>query len=365
MSDKPKISFSFGNAVKTAVPAAPLSNLELLMAKAKSQPAKPKLSAVFASDDEEDGVRPPSSVAGPSKPRATAPKKTGVLLSRSERKAQETALALDANVFDYDGVYDNMKAATAAVTAEKKKESEDRKPKYIEGFLAAAQTRRLDKIRAEDAMIARERAAEGDELKDGERFVTEAYKKQREEVRLAEEEERLREGKSLSWLDTDLPERLRKTKTGPGMTAFYKNMLDDTESEHAAAMAAAAKSEAKSLAVKPPSRDDDYEPEAEFDPYLQREAATSSVNSSTGKRVETNDEGEVVDNRTLLKAGLNIMKKPSAPLAAAKAGAATVNLPYQSRAVGASAGYKERMERERARLAEQVKAEAERVRLEK
>lgn len=149
------------------------------------------------------------------------------------------------------------------------------------------------------------------------------------------------------------------------MTAFYKNMLDDTESEHAAAMAAAAKSEAKSLAIKPPSRDDDYEPEAEFDPYLQREAATSAVSSSTGKRVETNDEGEVVDNRTLLKAGLNIMKKPTAPLATAKATAAAVNLPYRSRAVGASASYKERMERERARLAEQVKAEAERVRREK
>lgn len=197
MSEKPKISFSFGNATKPATPPAPLSNLELLMAKAKSQPAKSKAPAVFGSDDEEDGFRPPSSVAGPSKPRAPVAKKTGVvLLSRAERKAQETALALDANVFDYDGVYDNMKAATAAVTAEKKKESEDRKPKYIEGFLAAAQTRRLDKIRAEDAMIARERAAEGEELKDGERFVTEAYKKQREEVRLAEEEERLREGSS-------------------------------------------------------------------------------------------------------------------------------------------------------------------------
>lgn len=201
MADKPKLSFSLGGASKPAPPATGLSNLELLMAKAKSAPAvsKPKAPAnIFGSDDEDDQPRLASALAGPSKPKPVVPKKTGALLSRAERKAQETALALDANVFDYDGVYDGMKAAADAVLAAKKQETEERKPKYIEGFLAAAQTRRLDKIRAEDAMIARERAAEGEEFQDGERFVTDAYKKQREEVRLAEEEERLREGASAA-----------------------------------------------------------------------------------------------------------------------------------------------------------------------
>lgn len=43
-------------------------------------------------------------------------------------------------------------------------------------------------------MIQREREAEGDEFKDKEAFVTQAYKDQMAELRRAEEEERRREG---------------------------------------------------------------------------------------------------------------------------------------------------------------------------
>jgi len=43
-------------------------------------------------------------------------------------------------------------------------------------------------------MIQRERVAEGDEFRDKETFVTQAYKDQMAEVRRAEEEERAREG---------------------------------------------------------------------------------------------------------------------------------------------------------------------------
>ena len=43
-------------------------------------------------------------------------------------------------------------------------------------------------------MIQREREAEGDEFKDKEAFVTQAYKDQMAEVRRAEEEEKRREG---------------------------------------------------------------------------------------------------------------------------------------------------------------------------
>ena len=45
-------------------------------------------------------------------------------------------------------------------------------------------------------MIQREREMEGDEFKDKEAFVTQAYKDQMAEVRRAEEEERQREGMS-------------------------------------------------------------------------------------------------------------------------------------------------------------------------
>ncbi len=43
-------------------------------------------------------------------------------------------------------------------------------------------------------MIQREREAEGDEFRDKDAFVTQAYKDQMAEVRRAEEEEKQREG---------------------------------------------------------------------------------------------------------------------------------------------------------------------------
>lgn len=60
--------------------------------------------------------------------------------------------------------------------------------------LASAATRKLDRLRAEEKMLERERQAEGDEYEDKEKFVTQAYKDQMEEVRKAEEEEKAREG---------------------------------------------------------------------------------------------------------------------------------------------------------------------------
>ncbi len=55
-------------------------------------------------------------------------------------------------------------------------------------------------MRAEEKMIQREREAEGDEFRDKETFVTQAYRDQMAEVRKAEEEERAREG--VYWLLT-------------------------------------------------------------------------------------------------------------------------------------------------------------------
>jgi coiled-coil domain-containing protein 55 len=52
----------------------------------------------------------------------------------------------------------------------------------------------LDYLRAEEKMIEREREAEGDEFRDKEAFVTQAYKDQMAEVRRAEAEEKAREG---------------------------------------------------------------------------------------------------------------------------------------------------------------------------
>jgi len=171
---------------------------------------------------------------------------------------------------------------------------------------------------------------------------------------------------------------LRNSKKGPGLTSFYKTMLADSEAKHAAAVASTAGmvDSGPSLAIRPPSQRDQVEDdEAEYDPFLAREASANRPRGPprldddvdekpkvpTG--VETNDDGEVVDKRTLLKAGLNITKKPTATLPTSlKTGtksATPVEGPWQSRAVGTAASHRERMARERKRLEDQLAAEEE------
>jgi len=369
-----------------------MSNMERLMAQAKSakkpsSTATKPAAALFGEDDEnDDHLLPPGNLAGPSK-RPTAKPSTGAgpskpNLGRTAQKQQAEALKLDASVFDYDGVYDSLKAAERKRDEAKKMESDERKPKYIEAFLASAQTRRLDKLRAEEKMLQLERDKEGDEFADKDKFVTDAYKRQMEEVRKAEQEEKERDGElsdAPCWVWDPLLiriEALRKSKKGPGLSAFYKQMLDTSSAEHDAAVAASSNATAgPSLAIKPPQQDN-FVDEAEYDPLLAREerskpnlsAGTTGIYAESGKEVDVNDEGEVVDKRSLLKAGLNIMKKPKPvlpnSLLSGQRSTEVLEGPYQSRAVGAAAGYQERMDRERKRLATQIKEEAERKKAE-
>ena len=418
-----KISFAFGGATTskgpTAGSAGPTSNMARLLAQtqaksaafsSKTAPApaptikgiKSNPKASIFDDDEEDGssqrAGPDLSAPGPSRPRPrprpdlAPPTAAKTSVSRAEKRAQEEALRVDSTVFDYDGVYDGMKAAQKKVEDAKKVEKSGRTSNYTENFLAAAQTRKLDRLRAEEKMLQLEREKEGGEFDDKEKFVTEAYKKQMEEVRQAEEDERKREGEQslhrtlqpelLPKLTRRISEEIRKSKKGHGLSAFYQNMLDDESKSHAAAVAASHGSvdSGPNLSIRPPSGPA-YEPEAEYDPFLEREAAqngesstprtgpagSSDLSQETGKEVEINDEGDVVDKRSLLKAGLNIMKKPTATLPdsllTSQRSGQVLEGPYKSRAVGTAASYAERMDRERKRLADEMRIDAERKRL--
>jgi coiled-coil domain-containing protein 55 len=134
-------------------------------------------------------------------------------MSRAQRKLQEEALKLDQTVFEYDEVWDGMQNAREKVKEAKESEAGKRdvsavdkvdwfsppadqpmQPKYIGAFLKSAETRRLDRLRAEEKMLQHERDKEGEEFADKEKFMTTAYKKQLEEVRQAEAEEKKREG---------------------------------------------------------------------------------------------------------------------------------------------------------------------------
>jgi hypothetical protein len=224
MTTGEKISFSFAStsiggalAAPPNAPAtkAPLSNMELLMAKAKAQPpqsatsTKPKTRAPIAFDDEED-----DSTSGPVASSAQLKSKLkpdprdlleggasshinrNTTMSRAEKRLQSEALALDSTAFQYDEVYDHLKAAERKVEEAKKMEKNEGKPKYMDSFLEAARRRKMDALHAEEKMMQIERAKEGGEFDDKEKFVTAAYKAQMEEVRRAEEEERIKEGES-------------------------------------------------------------------------------------------------------------------------------------------------------------------------
>ncbi|KAI0179982.1 hypothetical protein GGR52DRAFT_222186 [Hypoxylon sp. FL1284] len=199
--------------------------------------------------------------------------------SLESRKHQEAAEELDPSIYDYDAVYDSLKP-------EKKETKEDieRKPKYMKNLLASAAVRKRDALIAEEKKIARERAEEGEEYADKEKFVTEAYKKQQEENRRIEEEERKRE-----------EEEAKKNKTG-GMTAFYKDLLERGDQRHAEVVKAA-EERAK---AGPKDAEGPQEEKVKTDTDMAREI------NQKGGTIAINEDGQVVDKRELLRGGLNL-----------------------------------------------------------
>ncbi|KAL9549121.1 hypothetical protein MBANPS3_005366 [Mucor bainieri] len=202
-------------------------------------------------------------------------------MTKKIAEQQAKALEEDPNIFDYDAVYDDLKEAE-----NKKKEAvkpSSKKAKYITGLLEMAEIRKRDRVLAEEKKVAREREAEGDEFADKDVYVTEAFKKQKEELERIEREEKERETMA------------DKTR---GMDQFYKRVLERKEAEHQALMKAVAeKSKHRASGSQPATVD------KEDDLKLAEKA------SKEGKDVMVNDNNEIVDKRQLLGAGLNIKPK--------------------------------------------------------
>ncbi|KAF3769863.1 hypothetical protein M406DRAFT_230535, partial [Cryphonectria parasitica EP155] len=220
----------------------------------------------------------------------------------TSRKYAEAAQSLDPSVYDYDAAYDSLKAAERQREAEVKKESAQRKSRYMADVTKAAEQRERDRGVAELKKIQREREAEGDEFADKEMFVTEAYKRKQEEDRKAEEEERKRE-----------EDERKKNKFG-GMTGFHKELLDRDDQKRADMEKLAAEAAKGGGALV--AEDDDKE-KTETD--IARE-----INAKGGK-VVVNEEGEVVDKRELLRGGLNLgaKKKTDEPKEAGRSSSGT------------------------------------------
>ncbi|KAF3913659.1 hypothetical protein ABW21_db0208198 [Orbilia brochopaga] len=289
------MSTSFGLKQKPA-PSRPL--------KPASKPlAKPSVFGDPADDDSDDDdptrsltKKQPATQYGLQKPSSSIPFKRsgpGSLDRKPPAAPKNDSEEEDSSIYDYDTAWDKMKAAddrrkTAA------NDAEDRKPKYMENLLASAKVRERDRLRAKDRVLQREREEEGDEFGDKEKFVTGAYKKQQEEMRRLEEEERLRQE--------------QMDKKGGGITGFYRNMLNDTEKQHEELVKATEKKEEEpSFLMTRPGEEDTSERKSK-----QRSEAeiAAELNKKAAGTIDVNDEGQVVDKRQLLGAGLNFKPKP-------------------------------------------------------
>lgn len=247
-----------------------------------------------ASDDDEDGRAGGLTLASEERRKAKErrPQFHGVApATRTEKKKQQEAEQLDASIFDYDGVYDTIKDAERKVKQAKQAEDATKKPKYVDGILESAEQRKRDRLRAEARMIQKQREAEGDEFADKESFVTNAYKEQQAELAKAEEKQNKEESE--------------QRKASKGMGSFYRDMLNENNAARDAAIAASLASQASCSTSKSQTSEntDTTETRERTDADLAREARAK------GLEVELNDDNQIVDKRSLLSTGLNIVSK--------------------------------------------------------
>ncbi|EIN07340.1 hypothetical protein PUNSTDRAFT_136024 [Punctularia strigosozonata HHB-11173 SS5] len=346
-----KLSFSLG-AKKAQQPVG-------------EKPAIKAPSAFAAADDDTLDAAPTASDKGGG---ASANKQLlarNVVVSQAMKRRMEAEKKVDETVFEYDEVWDKMQEAKARQKLAKEEDAKVRKPKYIGGLLATAQTRKLDHLRAEEKMIQRERELEGDEFKEKEQFVTQAYKDQMAEVRRAEEEEKKRE---------ELERKKRGGAPG-GLAHLYAQLLNESEQQHQETVAATMQPEIK----EPPRRSGIIGPAAPNLTIVKPPELTAPsdvelarIARGQGKSVELNDDNQIVDKRELLSAGLNLAAPNTRKL-----GLVTKNKKggggegggggevQAHRAVGAAASKREIDERRRREIVKQMEEEKYRAREER
>ncbi|KAF9893391.1 hypothetical protein FE257_011823 [Aspergillus nanangensis] len=284
--------------------------------------------SIFADDDDDDqdaphntpstqyGLNPPSTKPKPNPGSSgnTNDGYTDLSALHSSRKHAQEAQDLDPSIYSYDAVYESLHSKP-----EKSKETAtDEGPRYMGSLLRSAEVRKRDQLRARDRMLTKEREAEGDEFADKEKFVTAAYKAQQEEMRRVEAEEAEREKQE---------EERRRANGGSGMVGFYRDMLSRGEQQHEAVVKATEEAARRVQAGEvEEDKEKDKKEEQEEGSKGKTEAQKAAELNSKGAHIAINEEGQVVDKRQLLSAGLNVAPKPKPQggvSAASRAAAAT------------------------------------------
>ncbi|RAH70470.1 splicing regulator NSRP1-like domain-containing protein [Aspergillus aculeatinus CBS 121060] len=290
--------------------------------------------SIFANDSDDDATAEPTTTTTttyglttnpPTKTKTKTPTPTGneytnLSALHSSRQHRHSAESLDPSIYSYDSIYDTLHAKPAPKpTPGHPDDPSGTVPKYMTALLRSAEIRKRDQLRARDRQLAKEREAEGDEFADKEKFVTAAYKAQQAEMRRIEEEEAAREAKE---------EEDRRKNGGKGMVGFYREMLARGEEQHAAVVRAAAEAAAAvkeggaaAAAAATAAAGEGEKSGEEKDDKHKSEAQVAAELNARGAHIAVNDDGQVVDKRQLLSAGLNVAPKPKvAPQLDPKAG---------------------------------------------
>lgn len=254
--------------------------------------------SIFADDDDEDkeGHGENELKLGMNAPKTSSKREDYANLSalHSSKKRAKEAEELDPSIYSYDTVYDSLHTKPKESDAAKSNSG----PRYMTSLLRSAEVRKRDQLRAQDRLLAKEREAEGDEFADKEKFVTAAYKAQQEELQRIEEEDAAKEREE---------EERRRKNGGAGMVDFYRDVLSRGEQRHEEALKAA---EETAQRVRTGEIPVDGETEG---PKEKSEAQVAAELNERGAHIAVNDEGQVVDKRQLLSAGLNVAPKPKPP----------------------------------------------------
>ncbi|GFT20345.1 nuclear speckle splicing regulatory protein 1 [Nephila pilipes] len=175
----------------------------VLPKKAKSFPAK--VSKIFESDSDDEPVKKKKSTPIPQ-------------IKPLSKKQEQKELCEDPSIYEYDSIYDDMKAKEVAKIAGPK----DNKPsRYINTLMKAADKRKKEYERRVERKVQVEREKEGDKFKDKEAFVTSAYKKKMQEMEDEEERERR---------ENMLNEMMDVTKQ-KDLSGFYRHFLKQSVGE--------------------------------------------------------------------------------------------------------------------------------------
>ncbi|XP_031504599.1 uncharacterized protein LOC116267153 [Nymphaea colorata] len=156
-----------------------------LQLRAPAQPKKTQtasirpLPSLFRDDDDDDDVE---------KEIARQASKQKSL--RDVEAQHKKALEEDPTVFDYDGVYDEMKEKIARPIMQ---DRQKREVKYVHSLMKTAKIREKEQDIVYERKLLKERSKEDHLYEDKEKFVTSAYKKKLAEQAKWLEEERLRE----------------------------------------------------------------------------------------------------------------------------------------------------------------------------